>query len=266
LERQYFFANNIVGGDDKIRTQKYELFKKFSEIRKKGWIESMRNGSTGIGYTLEYLLNIEENSLPIADYNGIEIKAMRILSKKRIHLFNAEPDGDFLFPNERILKYVGYPSKKNPNYKVFLSAAYGNGYTNIGYSKKVRLFVDRKKEKINFIVVDRKYRKLPVNVSWSFTFIKSKIEQKIKNLAVIKTEHKFINNKEYFYYKYIEFYEIKSFDTFLKLIEDGTIKVCFKISVFADGIKEGQIDNHGTDFSIKEDDLEKLYTKINIFK
>lgn len=265
LERNIFFANNIVGGEDKIKNTEYNLFKKFAKIRNQGWIESKRNGPTGVGYTLESLLEIEENSLPIADYNGIEIKAMRILSKKSIHLFNATPDGDFLFPYERIIDKVGYPSKKNPKYKVFLSAAYGKDYTSIGYTRNVKLSVNRKKQKIDFLVADKFYKNIPVNVSWSFSLIKSKIEQKINELAIIKAEHKFVDNKEFFHYKRIDFYKIKGLDTFVNLIEDGTIKVCFKINVYTDGPKEGKIDNHGTDFSIKEEDIEKLYTKIDIF-
>ena len=266
LERKLFFANNIVGGKINMEMPEYKLFKEFDKIRKKGWIESNRRGSTGIGYTLENLLNIEENSLPIADYQGIEIKTMRIFSKKNIHLFNAEPDGDFLFPHDRILKSVGYPSKKNKKYKIFMSAAYGDIYTSVGYSKKIRLIVNRKEEKIDFIVTDKFYNTIPINVSWSFSLIKSKIEQKIKKLALIKANHKFVNGTEYFYYEHIDFYEIKNFDTFIKLIECGIIKVCFKINVFTEGIKEGKIDNHGTDFSIKEENIEKLYNKINIFK
>lgn len=266
LDEITFFSNNIIGGEVMIQTKEYELFKKFATIRKKGWIKSKREGSTGIGYTFESLLNITENSLPIADYNGIEIKTMRILSKKYIHLFNAAPDGDFLYPYERILESVGYPSKRNPKYKVFLSAAYGNEYTNIGYSKKVKLYVNRNEQKIDFIVTDRFYNKIKVDVSWSFDLIKSKLEQKIKKLALIKTAHKFDNKQEYFYYKRIEFYKIKDFETFLKLIEDGTIKICFKINVYTTGVKEGKMDNHGTDFSIKEEEIEKLFNKINIFQ
>lgn len=266
MERKKFFSNNIVGGEVKIKNVEYDLFKMFTKIRNQGWIETKRKGPTGVGYTLETLLEIEENSLPIADYNGIEIKAMRILSKKNIHLFNATPDGDFLFPYERIIDKVGYPSKKNPKYKVFLSAATGKYYTSIGYTRNIKLSVNRKNQKIDFLVADKFYKNIPVDVSWSFPLINSKIEQKINKLAIIRAEHKFINDKEFFYYKRIDFYKIKGLDTFLNLIEDGTIKVCFKINVFTDGIKEGKIDNHGTDFSIKEEDIEKLYTKINIFK
>lgn len=248
-----------------IKSIEYDLFKQFAKIREKGWIETKRKGPTGVGYTLEKLLNIEENSLPIADYCGIEIKTMRILSKKTIHLFNAEPDGDFLFPHDRIIANVGYPSKKNTNYKVFLSAAYGNDYTSIGYSRKVKLYVNREKEKIDFLVTDRFYRKIKIDVSWSFSLIKAKVENKINELALIEAEHKFIDGIEHFYYKRIEFYKIKSFDTLLSLIEDGTIKVCFKLSAYTSGIKKGKLDNHGTDFSIKKEDIEKLFTKINIF-
>ena len=264
MEKFSVFTNNKVGGEN-IKTIEYDFFNQFKKIRGAGWIATKRKGSTGVGYTLETLLNIKENSFPIADYCGIEIKAMRILSKKTIHLFNAEPDGDFLFPHDRILNYVGYPSKKNPNYRVFLSAAYANGYTNIGYSKKVKLYVNREKEKIDFIVTDRFYKKINVEVSWSFSLIKSKIEKKIKKLALVEAEHKFIDGTEFFHYKRINFYVIKGFDIFLDLIENGTIKVCFKLNVYTSGIKEGKLDNHGTDFSIKEEDIEKLFTKINIF-
>jgi len=30
---------------------------KFIEVKKLGWIESLRNGDTGVGYTLEKLIN-----------------------------------------------------------------------------------------------------------------------------------------------------------------------------------------------------------------
>lgn len=190
---------------------------------------------------------------------------MRILSKRRIHLFAAAPDGDYLFPTERILKYVGYPSKKNPEYKVFLSAAYGHEYTNIGYSKKIKLYVNRNEEKIDLIVTDKFYNQVKIYVSWSFELIRAKIENKIKKLAIVKAEHKFINDREFFYYKRIDFYINKGFENFLKLIENGLIKVCFKIDVYADGPKKGKIDNHGTDFSINQEDIEKLFTKVDIF-
>lgn len=243
----------------------YRLFNEFRKIRNKGWIKSLRKGSTGIGYTLETLLKIPENSFAIPDFCGIEIKAMRILSKKRIHLFNAEPDGDFLFPHERILEKIGYPSKKNKNYKVFLSAAYGNEYIKLGYSRKIKVSVNRSQKKLEFLAKDKYGNDIDLNVSWSFELLQSKLENKINEMAIIRTDNKYICEEEYFYYRWIEFYKNKGFETFLDLLDNGIIKVCFKIGVYYSGVKEGKIDNHGTDFSIKEKDIEKLFTKIDIF-
>ena len=249
-----------------LQCTEHILFKNFIAVRNKGWIETKRKGPTGVGYTLETLLSIPENSFAIPDFNDIEVKAMRVFSKKRIHLFNAEPDGDYLYPHERIINTIGYPCKKNPRYKVFMSAAYGNEYTDLGYSKKLKIYVNWDSEKVEFLVTDKHYNNVKIDISWSFALLKSKLDTKIRKLALISALNKFENGKEYFYYNWIEFYENKGFDAFLHLIEDGTIKICFKIGVYTEGIKTGKIDNHGTDFSLKEEDLEKLFTKINIFK
>lgn len=243
-----------------------KLFRKFEKIRELGWVESKRKGSTGIGYTFESLLNIQENSLPIPDYKNIEIKTMRILSRKNVHLFNAAPDGDYLNYTERILNKLGYPCKKNKKFKVFMSAVKGKNYSYIGYNKKIKIEIDYINEKINLIAKDINNNDLKLNVSWSFELLKNKINNKIKYLALIKTKKKKENNKELFHYIKIDFYEIKDFETFLKLLEDGIITITFKINVYTEGEKIGMIDNHGTDFSILDNNIELLYNKVDIFQ
>ncbi len=55
-----------------------ELESKLREIKNKGFVSSLRSGSTGIGYTFESLLGISENNLPIPDIGGrIELKTIR---------------------------------------------------------------------------------------------------------------------------------------------------------------------------------------------
>ena len=54
-----------------------EFEKIFNEIKEMNWVETKRNGPTGVGYTFESLINLEENSFSIADFNGIEIKTKR---------------------------------------------------------------------------------------------------------------------------------------------------------------------------------------------
>ena len=50
---------------EKIYT-KESLIQELKNIRNKGWIENLRNNNNGaVGNTLEDLLGIEENNLPI---------------------------------------------------------------------------------------------------------------------------------------------------------------------------------------------------------
>lgn len=247
-----------------IKEDFWDLYKKFDKIRNMGWIQSKRKGSTGIGYTFESLLGIQENSFAVPDYNGIEIKTMRILSRKNIHLFSAEPDGDYLFPTQRILDKLGYPCKEKKEYKVFMSAAKGKSFSYIGYSRKVKLEIEN--NKISLIAKDRYDNPIKVDTSWSFDLLKNRLYTKNKYLAIVKAKKMTKDDIEYFHYVHIDFYKIKSFESFIDLIEKGIITVTFKINVYKNGIKEGKIDNHGTDFSIKEEEIEELYTKIDIFR
>ena len=50
---------------------------KFDAISSQGFVPTLRRGSTGIGYTLETMLEIEENNSPGGDFMGMELKAFR---------------------------------------------------------------------------------------------------------------------------------------------------------------------------------------------
>ena len=87
---------------------------------------------------------------------------------------------------------------------------------------------------------------------------------KLKYLALIPVSKKIYFGKTYFKYHNLKLYKLKSFDKFLELIEDGTISVNMKISFYTSKEKYGKIQDKGTTFEIKEKDLEKLFTRIDI--
>lgn len=65
---------------------------KLKEISKKGWIKNQRKGNSGgIGNTLEDLLGIEENNLPIPNAAEWELKAQRTNTTALTTLFHIEP-------------------------------------------------------------------------------------------------------------------------------------------------------------------------------
>jgi len=71
---------------------KQKLIEKLKEISVKGWIPNARRGNAGgIGNTLEDLLGIKENNLPIPNAAEWELKAQRLNSTSLTTLFHIEP-------------------------------------------------------------------------------------------------------------------------------------------------------------------------------
>jgi len=69
-----------------------QVKEKLRSINEVGFVDSKRKGNTGVGYTLEFLMGIEENNSSGADIEGcIEIKAKRKLGSSRITSFCQSP-------------------------------------------------------------------------------------------------------------------------------------------------------------------------------
>lgn len=234
---------------------------KFEKIKKLGWVESLRQGTTGIGYTFESLIGKPEESFPIPDYGSIEIKTRYKNSKQDITLFNATPDGDFLFPMKRMYDTYGVEDKSFKNCKKFYASISTNPRF-AGTNYRFKLQIDRKNKRIKVIAIDKAGNMIDTNVSWSFNFLKEKLERKIKYLALVKANCICNIEKQLFHYYEITFYMLKNFETFINLIEEGIIKTTFMIGFYKSGPKYGQMNNHGVGFDIAEKDLEKLFFKV----
>lgn len=236
-----------------------ELKQKFLKIKQKGWIKNIRKGSTGVGTTLEYLLNIPENNFEIPDFNGIEIKTKRTYGKSYTTLFNAKPDGPHYCETERLKEDYGYPHTKYKEYKVLNNSFFATKKTRIGIRYYFQLHIDRKQSKVFLLIFDIHGNLIENEVFWYFDTLKEKLYKKLKMIALIDSEVKTIGNQEYFRYYNLTIYKLKSFDEFLNLLEKGIIRVTFKISVFLSGKRKGETHDHGTGFDIQKDDLQKLY-------
>lgn len=81
---------------------------KFQELKNKGFVPSIREGPTGVGYTLETLLGLRENNLALPDIENIEIKAHRDNSNSLITLFTFNRKAWVINPLEAIKKYGSY--------------------------------------------------------------------------------------------------------------------------------------------------------------
>lgn len=237
------------------------LYREFCKVKKMGWIKSLRKGPTGIGYTFETLINKFEENLPTPDFNGIEIKTIHVFSKRKIHLFNATPDGDLLYPINRLVDNMGYPDKLFPCCRILNISVNTKETTKIGYYKELILKVDYFNQKV-FLDGTKNGKKIDLNVSWSFDLLEERIRLKMQYLCVIEACSKHINGSEYYYYNRIHFYKIRGFNTFLKLLDKGIISITFKVGVFKSGNRVGKMHDRGTDFSLEYKNICLLYKEI----
>ncbi len=240
------------------------LKQEFEKIKNLGYIESSRKGFTGIGKTFEDLIGKEEDTLETPDYHGIEIKTKRGYSKSYVHLFHATPKGKNDFEIKRLCNTYGYPDKIKKEYKVLAFSIQGNKSVFVANRFLFKLSIDYENKKIYLIICDKNMQLVEQDIYWDFDLIQEKLERKLSYLAFIKAWSKTIKGIDYYNYYAIQFYELKSFNVFLFLMEQGVIRITFKIGVFREGPRMDEIHDRGTSFEIEEQNIQKLFNQLNI--
>ena len=221
----------------------------------------MRKGTTGIGYTFESMIGKKEDTLVQPDFKSIEIKVKRRYSKGFITLFNAVPDNKEKMIIEIYKKY-GIQNRNKNYFKTFMVNIDSKKYSKQG-KHFFKLKVDYDYQVVRLEVYDINKKLIRNDISWSFKLLEEKINKKVKNLAIVKAEIKKQDDEIYYKYYYISFFEIKSPLEFINAIDNGYIRITFKMSVFDSGEKTGDMDDHGTGFDINETDILQIYKKKN---
>lgn len=237
-----------------------KLKKELDRIKKMGWMKCEQKNIGEVGLKLEKLLNKNPGNFEIPDYDDIEIKTKSSLREKSITLFNATPDS-YLFEIKRLHGLYGYPYSKMRQYKLLNNIVSCRKRTYIYNDVFFSLKVLWDKRVINLIVTNRQGEVIDNLTSWSFDMIEEKLNRKMKYLCYVEVNKYYENGQMYIKYNNDHYYVSRGFDCFIRLIERGVITITFKIGVFQSGKRKGQIHDHGTSFSIHENDLELLYKK-----
>lgn len=260
--------------------QKERLIEKIISLSLKGWHKSVKKtidqrNDGAVGNTLEFLLGIKENNLPIPNSREWELKGQRAESRSLITLKHLEPSPRAAQIVSKILlpKY-GWrhqqAGKKYPsNEKSFRSTTYANGYTNRGF----RLIIDREQKKIRFVfdpqkadVANPQIREwlniikkgvglgpLDPEPYWGFDDIMYAVGSKIKNCFYVIAESKVRNQSEFFRFREILILSEFQFDRLLEGFEKGDVYIDFDA-------RTGH--NHGTKFRIKQSAWPDLYRSV----
>lgn len=241
--------------------EEQQLIKKFIEISNKKWIKGINNITNSVGLTFENQLNKNPDSMYFPDYYGIEIKCSQRFSRYPINLFSLAFDGPNLYEMNRILQTYGKNDVIYRDKKQLQGTIYVNEYNQIN-NNYFKIKIDRETKQIILSIYDLNYNLLEEKAYIDFETIKSRLELKLSKLAIVYASKKTIDNNLYFRYYLITLYKLKSFETFIKLLEKDYIKIELIGRVSRSGTEKGRQRNKNLVFSIEKENIKLLFDKI----
>lgn len=244
-----------------------ELKKIFLQIKAQGFVLNTRpnNRDGGIGNTFEDLLGVKENNLSEADFKGIEIKSQRLLNSSFISLFTKAPSYPKRANNLLRETYGEIRKEEHSDKNVLYCSIFGNREAIIYEKYKMRLLIDRDKQRIILIIKDLQDNLLTNEVYWDFSALE-KSSKKLDKLFLVFAKTKKIDNRPYCHFTEGRIYYSFNFEKFLAELELGSIMFDIRIGVHNSGKNYGKTHDHGSGFRIKKENFHKLYTNFEIVK
>ncbi len=226
------------------------FLEKFDVLSARGFVPTLRSGSTGIGYTLETMLEIEENNSPRGDFMGMELKAFRdddvgLDDAEKMNLFLKEPKWtDGLKSAERIATY-GYVDDNGR------TALYSTVTSKIS-SHHFQMVVDRSEPSSPLVWL--KFRGARIGF-WTAEILEKRLLEKHSETAFVSAHTQGTGKQEQFHYFGVTWCAEPSIKKFLTLIEQGNVLLELRMHVK----KSGAARNHGSAFRIQQNRIHDLY-------
>lgn len=219
-----------------------QLKKKLHDIKSLGFVKTHRQGDTGIGKTLEDLLGIKENNIPLPDIDEVaELKAYRKSAVSMLTLFTLEPQPKGGDRDRTLLDNFGYSKRENGRSKELHSTLSCKRYNNQGLKLKVE------KDKVRVVGKGKR-----LNIYWDMKDLEKKFEAKLPALVYALADSKEIKDVEHFHFNEAYYLEGFDFEHFKNMIKKDAIVVDFRMYYRPNG----SVRNHGTGFRVK---IKQLY-------
>jgi len=245
---------------------KDELIQKLKAVCNFGWVQSKRGANDGrIDNTLEDLLGITENNLPIPNAAEWELKTQRTNSSAPFTLFHVEPSPRALrfVPQVLLPKYGWAHQQAGGRYgqeeRSFRQTLNGKSPTDRGFmvkikssEKKVVISFDHRKvgehhsKWLSSVEKLAGLKDLEPQPYWGFDDLSNKAGTKLLNCFFVEADAKKVDGSEH--YKFVRVLMLKKFlfQNFLKQMEEGNVLVDFDA-------RTGH--NHGTKFRLRSNSM-----------
>jgi hypothetical protein len=254
---------------------KNELIDALRDINQRGWIPNARPGNAGgIGNTLEDLLEIEENNLPLPNAAEWELKSQRSKTRALITLFHMEPSPRALrFVPKILLPKYGWAHKKAgtkypPNEMSFRLTINAQSRSDRGFG----VVIDRDARKV-LISFDRSQvaprhqawlQQVESNIGlnelnpqpyWGFDDLFHKAATKLHNCFFVQADVRRKRNPKQEFYHYNKLFILRGLnqDKLINALERGHLLIDFDA-------RTGH--NHGTKFRIRRNRWSELYEEV----
>lgn len=264
---------------------KDQLISALNEIMYRGFVPNSHHGNQGgVGNTLEFLLGIEENNLPLPNGGEWEIKAQRVGLTGRTNalktLLHCEPSPRAIkyVPRIFLKDYSWDAGGSHPDERGFRQTISATRFTDRGF--RVRVDRDASKVLLEFdaskVVSDHKnwlrrvkklasereaeqvqtYPRLEPVPYWGFDDLRNAVGVKLLNCCNVYAATRRVEEREEYHYQKFQMLSGFKFEAFLELIEQGQI--------FVD-IDARTGHNHGTKFRLKGGQIHRLYSEVKEF-
>jgi hypothetical protein len=211
------------------------------------WIQSLRTGDTGIGYTFESLLGIKENNDQTADFRGIEIKCKGKKDGKgfaagKLNLFQKSPVWTDGRTGMERLRAIAQPT----NGLLSCHSQLTTVPNNLGL----------------FVRVDAALNKIDLNKEtaqigyWTNESLSARLQEKHSRAVFIKADIRSVAGTKWFNYNELIYCEKPDMDKFIALLKAHQLVFEFVMSEKP----KGKLRNHGYPWRLtREDVLEHLF-------
>lgn len=236
-----------------------EFISRFNAVRELGWVPSHRSNNTGIGKTLEDLMEIEENNSDGPDLGDVEIKSQRALSSSKVTLFTKKPSGPD-GANVSLRDNYGIQNPRHPDLMQMHASMFN--YWNKTYDRwAMRLIPDDDEEKIFLQIRDLRTGEMEPFTCWyDYEVIREVISRKMGILAFVSADRRVVDGCEHFRYTDCTVFVGGSFENFMKLLNSGKIQYDIRIGSYkTPGKNYGKVHDHGSGFRIARSNMSELF-------
>jgi hypothetical protein len=208
-----------------------DLLSRFDDIRARGWIDSLREGDTGVGHTFESLVGITENNDKRADFRGIEIKCSKIKGSQgrsgKINLFQQAPVWVEKMSGMERLRFIGQPD---------INGVYAchSQVTIVPNNLGLLLDLREPENRIDLLKNNQRFGK------WPFDVLEQRLREKHSRAVFVKARASQHNGSQKFRYEELVYCQQPSMARFNELVRSRGIVFEFLMSE-----ENNRVRNHG---------------------